>query len=63
MSDEPNDAVATSPDPTEEVDAVGAAPVEAVPNPTDEVDQLKVPHIAAHLHCVSIAFSFWRGTC
>lgn len=53
MSDEPNDtAVATSPDPTEEVDAAGAAdaecaaPVEAVPveaalNPADEVDQLK----------------------
>ena len=64
MSDEPNDtAVATSPDPTEEMDAAGAAdaecaaPVEAVPveaalNPADEVDQLKVPRISR----VSTAF-------
>ena len=69
MSDEPNDtAVATSPDPTEEVDAAGAAdaecaaPVEAVPveaalNPADEVDQLKVPRISSFDCCVST----WRG--
>ena len=67
MSDEPNDtAVATSPDPTEEVDAADAecaAPVEAVPveaalNPADEVDQLKVPRISS-FDCVST----WRGKC